>query len=239
MKRQIRDLLRYFLQLKFRIPPFVRSSFIREPAHLSLLRKDGILLINPSNFDFSWMHRLLEACSKISIPENKNSTNRKDYRLYLTNQFESVLLSEICNEAIFLDIAYQYFRRKPQLNYCSVWLDFPTGDAEKETQLWHRDPDDPFLLKIFIYLNDVNMNNGPFTFAPGSHTMPFGKWERQVNLSNRYIEFNAVGEKGTIIIADTNGLHKGLLPEQGHRILLTINYTSLNPRFGVNKNIFQ
>lgn len=34
------------------------------------------------------------------------------------------------------------------------------------------------------------------------------------------------GPSGTVVLADTNGYHKGLKPESGHRVLLNLQYTS-------------
>ena len=34
-----------------------------------------------------------------------------------------------------------------------------TGQAPKQTQKWHRDPDDKKLCKVFVYLNDVDENS--------------------------------------------------------------------------------
>jgi len=37
------------------------------------------------------------------------------------------------------------------------------------TQFFHRDPEDVNLLKLFIPLNKINLENGPFQFISKSH----------------------------------------------------------------------
>ena len=130
-----------------------------------------------------------------------------------------------------------------------LWLNFPTDSESKETQLWHRDSDDLVNLKVFIYLNDVNQNNGPFCFIRKTH--PFGSLhiKPQLNENGRVSDeemnkcvlkkdrLHCLGPEGTIIFADTCGYHKGLKPLQGHRLLLMIQYTSGRPRTGKTMRI--
>lgn len=42
------------------------------------------------------------------------------------------------------------------------------GRTPKQTQKWHRDPDDVRICKLFVYLNDVDENGGPFIYVKGS-----------------------------------------------------------------------
>lgn len=42
--------------------------------------------------------------------------------------------------------------------------------VEKKSRLWHMDTEDRKLLKIIVYLNDINEDNGPFQYIPQSLT---------------------------------------------------------------------
>ncbi len=91
------------------------------------------------------------------------------------------------------------------------------------SQKWHRDPDDRKIVKVFIYLNDVDDDTGPFMYVKGSQLG--GKWRNfypQIPPTGVYPPEGAVesavprediaictGKAGTIIFADTSGLHKG------------------------------
>jgi hypothetical protein len=129
-----------------------------------------------------------------------------------------------------------------RLQGISGWLDGPTAEAPSETQLWHRDDDDISNLKVFLYLNEVDRENGPFCFIPG--TQPGGTrampaaWGRRDRISDA--EMASVvptdqwrvctGPPFTMVIADTCGYHKGLQPQAGHRLLLMWHYTSGRPK---------
>ncbi len=173
----------------------------------------------------------MQECKKVS-PSGKN------YKITMSHLLPLSLKKRIEDNKFFFDTCTQYFGFKPSLRYASLWLDTPVKNQDaKETQLWHRDPDDIFLLKVFIYLNDVNKENGPHSFVPESHRTPWNGSPRNSNFSASN-GIDIIGKAGTIIIADTNGLHRGLKPEKNHRLLLTLNYTSSSPRSPFRENLW-
>jgi hypothetical protein len=131
-------------------------------------------------------------------------------------------------------LANAYLGMRSYLRALDVWLNVPTSDPPKLSQLWHRDYDDVINLKFFVYLTDVDDTTGPFTFAPG--TQPGGP--RQLVIKDRlddeemarYVPRGewvvATGAAGTVVIADTCGYHKGGKPTEGRRILWTAQFTS-------------
>lgn len=142
----------------------------------------------------------------------------------------------------FLNIADGYFKMLVKLRYYNVWQTFATAAAPRESQLWHYDREDNYILKIFVYLKDVGDGAGPFTYAPKTH--------RKGVLSGRepkYFVENGVrrttdeqmaavvapekwikgtGKKGTIIFADTRGFHKGGEARTDDRLMFTCMFTS-------------
>jgi hypothetical protein len=105
-----------------------------------------------------------------------------------------------------------------------------------QTTRWHCDKDSPRFLKFFFYLTDVEIENGPFTYVKGSHKEKFDNWKSKYRWSDEEI-LSKFGEDriislcanvGDLIIANTNGFHKGKKVESGERILLTI-YTGVHP----------
>lgn len=141
-----------------------------------------------------------------------------------------------------LDIADSYFGLRVKMRYYNVWKTFATQAAARESQLWHFDREDNYILKVFLYLNDVGEGAGPFTYAAKTH--PKG------NLHGREPEFflengvrrttdeqmaaavskehwvKATGKKGTIIFADTRGYHKGGEARTDDRLMFTCMFTS-------------
>jgi phytanoyl-CoA dioxygenase PhyH len=140
-----------------------------------------------------------------------------------------------------LQIANTYFGMYTRLRYYNVWHTFATQAEARESQLWHRDREDYYILKVFVYLSDVDDSAGPFTYAAGSHLKgklrrePAHSLEGDIKRSNdsqmaevvppeRWIK--AVGPKGTIVFADTRGYHKGGLARERDRIMYTCMFTS-------------
>jgi hypothetical protein len=140
-----------------------------------------------------------------------------------------------------LHIANAYFGMYTRLRYYNVWHTFATQSDARESQLWHRDREDHLVLKMFVYLSDVDEGAGPFTYAPGSH--PKGRLRREpehfmegnVRRSNdeqmaeaisRERWLPCVGPKGTIVFADTRGYHRGGLARERDRLMYTCMFTS-------------
>jgi hypothetical protein len=140
-----------------------------------------------------------------------------------------------------LQIANAYFGMYTRFRYYNVWHTFASQSEARESQLWHRDREDYLILKMFVYLSNVDKGAGPFTYAPGSH--PKGKLRRapahflegNVMRSNdeqmaeaipRERWLPCVGPKGTIVFADTRGYHRGGLARERDRLMYTCMFTS-------------
>ena len=78
--------------------------------------------------------------------------------------------------------------------------------------------------KSFIYLDDVDVGNGPFTYLPGTHTSHFRRMRKQLlwdgtgastSFSDEDLgsllkrEQQITGPAGTMILADVRGFHRG------------------------------
>jgi hypothetical protein len=142
-----------------------------------------------------------------------------------------------------LAIANAYLGMLTHLRFYNVWHTFATQAPARRSQLWHRDPEDLLMLKVFVYVSDVDDGAGPFTYAPGTHlkgaiqTEPeyFREANHQAKRSedaqmaavvpeDRWIK--GVGPAGTIIFADTRGYHKGGLARTKDRIMYNCMFTS-------------
>jgi hypothetical protein len=132
-----------------------------------------------------------------------------------------------------LDVANTYFGAFSVLTHCQVWHNFIARGAPSQSQLWHRDPEDRHILKMFLYLSDVDEGAGPFTYARGSHRRPsqlapHARLDGQTARSNdaemaqlvpadRWL--TAYGRRGTIVFADTRGYHKGGFGRKSERVV--------------------
>lgn len=151
-------------------------------------------------------------------------------------------LLKVALDRKLLEIASSYLGLWPVLHSVSAWLNVPTEAPPEYSQLWHRDPEDLKLLKVFIYLADVDEQCGPFTYIPRTH--PFGAdvekaqaYDKKKRLPDDSVsqifppsEWRVcTGPVQTMILADTIGYHRGGKPTVGRRILITFTYTSGTP----------
>jgi len=91
------------------------------------------------------------------------------------------------------------------------------------------------MIKIFFYLNDVDEKNGALKYLQYSRTK-FKDYFDSKNYSGRhdYIDEKKykndvivlAGRKGTVIFADTTGLHCGGYITEGERKMLTLGYVT-------------
>ncbi|WP_292781435.1 phytanoyl-CoA dioxygenase family protein [Methylophilus sp. UBA6697] len=144
----------------------------------------------------------------------------------------------------FATVAQDYLGSKPIIDIVTMWWHTRFSDKPDmaAAQYFHFDMDRPKWLKFFIYLTDVDTDNGPHTFVAGTHkagAIPaklLNKGYARLNDSevhdefdnSQFIEFNA--PRGTIIAEDTRGLHKGKHVENGDRLIFQIEYC--NSLFG-------
>jgi hypothetical protein len=141
-----------------------------------------------------------------------------------------------------LKVANEYLGMEAKLRYYNVWFTAASKGKARESQLWHFDREDNYILKMFLYLGDVDEGAGPFTYAPGTHRKgafraanPEYILEGGVRRTNDE-QMAAVypteqwklgtGKKGTVIFADTRGYHKGGEARTRDRLMYTCMYTS-------------
>jgi hypothetical protein len=145
-----------------------------------------------------------------------------------------------------LGVANAYFGMYTRLQNVDIWHTLRSTLPPRDAQLWHRDPpDDRHLVKVFVYLSDVDEGSGPFHYAAGTHakgnidanpaaTKIKDAWRTtdeqmaEVIPADRWI--HGIGPKGTIVIADTRGYHKGGECRDRDRILYHLLYTSSGHR---------
>lgn len=142
-----------------------------------------------------------------------------------------------------LAIANAYFEMYTRLRCYNVWHTFTSKGDARSSQLWHADRDDlHYVLKVFVNMSDVDEGAGPFTYAPGTHAkgarrQPPAHLFKEGNTTRSSDEqmaaivpadewVTSMGPKGTIILADTRGYHKGGLARQKDRIMYTCMFTS-------------
>jgi hypothetical protein len=177
----------------------------------------------------------------------RNEDVGKEYMVRLieftTPQAADSAIVRLALDPALLEVIAGYMGIKPILHAAAAWLNFPTGAEASHSQLWHRDPEDVKLIKVFIYLDPVGPENGPFTYLPRTHPLaadsdkaPRHAHKRRIIDSEMMQAFprdrwmECLGPAHSMIIADTVGFHRGGYVRQGHRLLVTFTYTSARPQ---------
>lgn len=101
-------------------------------------------------------------------------------------------------------------------------------------QLYHYDLNHLNFIKAFVYLTDVDETNGPHCYVRGSHREKPDAIMRDGRVSDDEIAehyapediLELTGKRGTLIIADTRGFHKGKVVEQGQRLVYFLEFAA-------------
>jgi hypothetical protein len=193
------------------------------------------------------MARAIEEARQAAMAPRDAGSVQKEFIYQLLGERPTLDLNDIflrfAIEGPLLAIANGYFGMYTRLRSYNVWHTFTTHGAARSSQLWHADRDDlHYVLKVFVNLSDVDEGSGPFTYAPGTH----GKGTRRTPPAHMFKEGNttrssdeqmaaivppgewvtSIGPKGTIVLADTRGYHKGGLARDRDRIMYTCMFTS-------------
>jgi hypothetical protein len=180
------------------------------------------------------------------IAGDRSKAGKKDFLINLVKYGKGVPpdepLLKVALDPQLLEIVAEYLDLWPTLHAIGAWLNYPTDQPAAVSQLWHRDPEDLRIIKVFIYLSEVTEQSGPFSYIP--RTQPFGAATgraREHDHSSRLSDTQmsrifppstwkvCTGSAGSMILADTVGYHRGGKPTAGVRVLATFTYTSAAP----------
>jgi hypothetical protein len=143
-------------------------------------------------------------------------------------------LLALANDSRIVDLLHHYFGCRPVISYLAAWWSYPTGEGPQQAESFHRDVDDWNFVKLFVYLSDVEAENGPHVYVRSS------AHSTALNAITRYPDeavFESFGRQSVAIqiakagsgfLENTFGLHKGTQVERGRRLMFQAVY-SLNP----------
>ena len=156
----------------------------------------------------------------------------------------SEAVQELMADGSINAVAEAYLDAKPVLDTVNMWWTtaYSSQPDRAAAQLYHFDMDHVRWLKFFIYLTDMTPEAGPHCFVAGSHrsgTIPqrfLSQGYARLSDSDIAASFPArdviefTGQRGTIIVEDTRGLHKGKPPLHGDRLMFELEFS--NSLFG-------
>jgi hypothetical protein len=190
-----------------------------------------------------------EVCSKLLLEADKflkdnpalisSESNDSDSRVYQIDKYSSKFNIEKVD--LLADSLFKMFSFIFKKSYFMLLGKIiSNGNNLGSGGGWHRDSPFTHQFKTILYLTDVDESTGPFQYIKGSHSFSsikksckfLGKNINERRFSNEEVELlkknNVVGEvitvtgkAGTLLIADTRGLHRGKPLEKGHRYALT------------------
>lgn len=242
-----------------RIQPRVRHAYsamswnesrVKLPQkHRSLLetiRKDGIAITHVEELGWqSQFDALSEVVSELLAAPMQASPKKKYLYPILEPGGQQAdpddIFLRFSLQPLPLQLASNYLRCFARLYGNELWLNVPIATAASDAQLWHRDPGDSRLFKMFVAFSELTLETGAFYYIPGSHEFGErsslsppefhdGKTNRTNDDQMRAVVPESkwricTGRRGTVILADTRGYHKGGLVERGERVLLQTLYT--------------
>lgn len=140
----------------------------------------------------------------------------------------------------FIAIAQEYLKTSAKVDYGAFWWStaYSSRAQSNSAQMYHFDMDRFKWLKVFIFLTDVTLENGPHVFVRQthqSHTIPKSllkagytrheDFEVEKHFPKEDVKIFTV-PAGTIHIEDTRGLHKGTCVQKGERLVLELQYSN-------------
>lgn len=243
----IGEMMRMQMTVRKQLGTTIASLVNEEVPHLSykagtslfaekvndLLLRDGIVVI-PDFMSPDYVERInayfeTKKMFQSHIPRHSKDLNFVDIdgarkaRLNHASYDPGAMLAEDLFLPIFLSeivhcIASLYLKCAPTFYSINAFRSFATRMAAPGVTTLHRDYDDYKFIAFFVYLTDVTEVTGAFSYVPGSQEISSGGSRVLVS-----------GRKGTLVVADTFGLHQGLPPIAGDRFAIWW-------RYGLGKN---
>lgn len=233
-------------------PPIIKSNVAMFPRSIFHGSDDALVEESVTSLNENGLYVLKEKIplkiidalrSSIQYPPSSTARQEADESELLGN----ALIRSIWLDTFFLRVAESYFNSMPILDFVyasrsSMFSNENQNSRSHDAQLWHFDKDRIKFLKVFVYLTDVEEENGPHEFLLGSHRNPPNVDGRLSDefVQSKYAGFRVhriLGEAGTVFIEDTQGLHRGTPVSGGPRELLQLEYC--NSLFGEEVPRFQ
>ncbi|WP_206611182.1 phytanoyl-CoA dioxygenase family protein [Halobacteriovorax sp. HLS] len=140
---------------------------------------------------------------------------------------QSAEFSKIWLDEFILGVINCYMGLTPKLLEAYIRRNYPS-EFKRTNHYWHRDLNHrSHLLKVFIFFSDCTIDNGPHEYIRGSHkdlTINGKRFfeEKEVDKivpPDSSDRIKSIVKAGTIVIEDTRGLHRAIIPKKGYRDL--------------------
>ncbi|MEH2052537.1 phytanoyl-CoA dioxygenase [Nostoc sp.] len=219
----------------------------RDRKILNALKKDGVYITTLADLELNSSSELLKASyHQLSQMENANNDHLDEKWPQISTVTGLPEFYAWGMEKRLLNIIENYIGLPIAFHGVHLRRDF-NNKHQFGTLLWHSDAEDRRIIKIFIYLNDVEEKTGPFEYIPRSLT-PLFSWNYiqlfyklwksgYMGIDDEEVKpvipksawKSCPGPAGTVIIVDTkNALHHGTVRTED-RSALFFCYTANPP----------
>lgn len=157
------------------------------------------------------------------------------------NFLQKTPLTELKQNQFLKPVIDNYYGQPSKVIYVDYWYTLKTHNPNQDvySQAWHCDPEGDKIVKVFVYFSDVDERSGALQYIKG--TQHGGKNSEALkdiirNTSyypeQAFVDINfpkqdiiqASAPKGTIMICDTRGLHRGGKCLDNERVLGVLEY---------------
>jgi hypothetical protein len=145
---------------------------------------------------------------------------------------------ELANNLKILSIIEDGFGAKPTISLLAAWWVFHGFDTEANAHEihvnspgeFHRDVDDWSQVRLYICLTDVDEDAGPHAYIKSSHKWSLPPKTRAIDIDNPSFPMKdnlvkLTGKAGMAWLGNTYVLHRGIIPKNKHRLMITVTYT--------------
>ena len=233
--------------------PLLNRPTSEESKIVQELEQHGIAIATLDELAIPNSDRFFRAAQNIS----KELKNNAQLPLYMGKHTLNVSAEQIMRypelflwgaDAKLLRIIENYLKLPVAYDGLSYYYSLPDG-RESGPRKWHRDKEDWQMIKVGVYINDVNEDGGPFEcVTPAANEILCEKlrsqsirryktaFHREIQaMLPEHMQENwhksCIGKAGTVIFVDTaRYYHRGKPPTKFDRSAIFFGYCSLKPR---------
>ena len=219
-----------------------------ELAIVKQLEQEGICITSLETLDIPDTQTLLDAAEPISkeLAEMSLSPKYAGKHTLMANAEQLLAHSEILRWGLserLIKIVESYLGLPVGYGALSFYYSVADG-RDVGPRIWHRDKEDWRMVKIAVYLNDVDDHGGPFqSIKSGVNKFLIETLPPYKGLTNSELEqilktknpldylTSCIGKAGTVIFIDTsNYYHRGKPPSKTDRSAIFFHYFSSQPK---------
>ena len=227
-----REAVEYYNQkYAARAAEYPSSASSKYEPYVNDLKQNGYAKIE-NFFDKEFIDKMREDTESLIKDGQCLKVHNEEHSMIAQPLYNIEGATQIAFDDRIIEMASLFYGCLPAIGTCNLRKSYANNLSPKNTNLFHRDFNSVKIVKFFAYLNDVDINNGPFTYVEGSNAKMFKGWDTKQRWMDAELEnvYNKQGIKhctakaGDLLMGWTNGWHKGLKVREGSRFMFTINF---------------